>query len=271
MAWASDFVALPIIFYIVIFAGGFSIDHLRQNGWVFNVGESRDPWYKFYTQFGKFCSFVRFCHCLQLAVCLSADFRHTSWPAVWETMPTQVALLFFNVLHPPLNVPALGMARPSELITCILCSKLCSCLGISLGEDEVDLNRELTGHGVSNLVAGVLGCGISFGCSQTLVHRNLIDNSLPPPHADRRATISHMSTLFCMLLPGSFLRALIRTSYMHRLLDSIASAGLLAMLVSSSHSLHLDCSLLGRALLHTFVSYSSTSIAGAKNHWQRHP
>jgi len=159
------------------------------------------------------CCFVRFFHYLQLAACLSADFRHTSWPAVWATMPTQVALLFFNVLHPPLNVPALGMARPSGLITCILYSKLRSCLGISLGEDEVDLNRELTGHGVSNLVAGVLGCGISFGCSRTLVDGMLIDNFLPPPHTDRRATISHMSTLFCTLLPGSFPRALIRTTY----------------------------------------------------------
>lgn len=50
----TDFVALPIIFYIAVFAGGFSIDHLRQSGWVFNVGESREPWYKFYTQFGEF-------------------------------------------------------------------------------------------------------------------------------------------------------------------------------------------------------------------------
>ncbi|KAF8314826.1 uncharacterized protein EI90DRAFT_3135794 [Cantharellus anzutake] len=51
-------------------------------------------------------------------------------------MPTQLALLFFNILHPPLNVPALG---------------------VSLGKDDVDLNLELTGHGVSNLIAGFAG------------------------------------------------------------------------------------------------------------------
>jgi SulP family sulfate permease len=27
---------------------------------------------------------------------------------MWATLPTQFALLFFNILHPPLNVPALG-------------------------------------------------------------------------------------------------------------------------------------------------------------------
>ena len=51
-------------------------------------------------------------------------------------MPTQLALLFFNVLHPPLNVPALG---------------------VSLNKDDVDLSHELTGHGVSNLLAGAFG------------------------------------------------------------------------------------------------------------------
>lgn len=30
-------------------------------------------------------------------------------------------------------------------------------IGVSLGEDEVNLSRELTGHGVSNLIAGALG------------------------------------------------------------------------------------------------------------------
>ena len=43
--------------------------------------------------------------------------------------------LFFNILHPPLNVPALA---------------------VSLDHD-VDTNAELTAHGYSNLAAGVLG------------------------------------------------------------------------------------------------------------------
>ncbi|KAF8147769.1 hypothetical protein K438DRAFT_1989463 [Mycena galopus ATCC 62051] len=56
------------------------------------------------------------------------------WP-LWSTLPTQFALLFFNILHPPLNVPALS---------------------VSLNED-IDTNKELVGHGYSNLLAGVLG------------------------------------------------------------------------------------------------------------------
>ena len=43
--------------------------------------------------------------------------------------------LFFNILHPPLNVPALA---------------------VSLNED-VDTNKELTAHGYSNVIAGLLG------------------------------------------------------------------------------------------------------------------
>ena len=50
-------------------------------------------------------------------------------------MPTQFALLFFNILHPPLNVPALA---------------------VSLDHD-VDTNQELCSHGYSNFLAGLLG------------------------------------------------------------------------------------------------------------------
>lgn len=56
-------------------------------------------------------------------------------------MPTQLALLFFNTLHPPLNVPALA---------------------VSLNEDNIDTNRELTAHGVSNLLAGFLGVAPNY-------------------------------------------------------------------------------------------------------------
>lgn len=43
--------------------------------------------------------------------------------------------LFFNILHPPLNVPALAVSL----------------------NDDVDTNKELVGHGYSNLLSGVLG------------------------------------------------------------------------------------------------------------------
>lgn len=72
-----------------------------------------------------------------------------------ETVPTQLALVFFGLLHVPINVPALG---------------------ISVGEDNVRTDRELIAHGISNVAAGMLGTvpnylcyvnsvGLHFACS----------------------------------------------------------------------------------------------------------
>ena len=63
------------------------------------------------------------------------------------------ARLFFNVLHPPLNVPALCMftlSLSSPILT------LTSVPAVSLNED-IDTNKELVGHGYSNLLAGLVG------------------------------------------------------------------------------------------------------------------
>ena len=46
------------------------------------------------------------------------------------------ALTFFGILHVPINVPALGM---------------------STGEDNLDLDRELIAHGLSNCISGFAG------------------------------------------------------------------------------------------------------------------
>ncbi len=46
------------------------------------------------------------------------------------------ALSFFGIIHVPINVPALGAA---------------------LQEDNLDVNRELIAHGVSNTLSGFLG------------------------------------------------------------------------------------------------------------------
>lgn len=108
------FLLIPAIFYVVVAAAGLSVSSLRQSGWVFDMGSSTEPWYKFYSYF---------------------DWHNTSLRALWHTMPTQFALLFFNILHPPLNVPALS---------------------VSLNED-VNTNKELVAHGYSNLFAGLLG------------------------------------------------------------------------------------------------------------------
>lgn len=64
------------------------------------------------------------------------DFGAVHWGALAETIPAMFALTFFGVLHVPINVPALG---------------------ISTGEDNLNVDRELIAHGVSNAVSGLAG------------------------------------------------------------------------------------------------------------------
>ncbi|PCH34769.1 hypothetical protein WOLCODRAFT_78960 [Wolfiporia cocos MD-104 SS10] len=108
------FMIIPALFYAVVAAAHLDLGDLRQHGWLFDMGPTKEPWYQFYTLF---------------------DFKATQWNVLWSTLPTQFALLFFNILHPPLNVPALA---------------------VSLDHD-VDTDKELVAHGCSNLLAGALG------------------------------------------------------------------------------------------------------------------
>ena len=64
------------------------------------------------------------------------DFRATDWEALFDTVPAMFALTFFGTLHVPINVPALG---------------------ISTGEDNLNLDRELIAHGISNCLSGCIG------------------------------------------------------------------------------------------------------------------
>ncbi len=64
------------------------------------------------------------------------DFRAVNWEALAETIPAMFALTFFGILHVPINLPALS---------------------ISTGEDNLNLDRELLAHGVSNALSGLFG------------------------------------------------------------------------------------------------------------------
>lgn len=64
------------------------------------------------------------------------DFKETNWKALISTIPAMLALTFFGILHVPINVPALG---------------------VSTGEDNLDVNRELIAHGISNALSGFCG------------------------------------------------------------------------------------------------------------------
>ncbi|KAF2401241.1 hypothetical protein EJ06DRAFT_529372 [Trichodelitschia bisporula] len=64
------------------------------------------------------------------------NFRIVDWRVVGEAVPTMFALSFFGIIHVPINVPALGIA---------------------VQEDDVNINRELFGHGLSNTISGLVG------------------------------------------------------------------------------------------------------------------
>ncbi|KAL4910677.1 hypothetical protein BDW74DRAFT_164535 [Aspergillus multicolor] len=64
------------------------------------------------------------------------DFSAVNWPAFVDTIPAMFALTFFGILHVPINVPALG---------------------ISTGEDNLNVDRELIAHGVTNALSGFAG------------------------------------------------------------------------------------------------------------------
>ncbi|EZF46076.1 hypothetical protein H112_00920 [Trichophyton rubrum D6] len=64
------------------------------------------------------------------------DFSAVHWAALAETVPAMFALTFFGILHVPINVPALG---------------------ISTGEDHLNVDRELVSHGISNVFSGFAG------------------------------------------------------------------------------------------------------------------
>ncbi|CAO2650244.1 Nn.00g015360.m01.CDS01 [Neocucurbitaria sp. VM-36] len=56
--------------------------------------------------------------------------------ALASTIPTMFALSFFGIIHVPINVPALGAA---------------------VKEDNLNVNRELIAHGISNTLSGFVG------------------------------------------------------------------------------------------------------------------
>lgn len=64
------------------------------------------------------------------------NFKVVRWGVLFQQVPTMLALTFFGILHVPINVPALA---------------------VSMKQDEVDVDRELIAHGLSNLVSGAVG------------------------------------------------------------------------------------------------------------------
>jgi SulP family sulfate permease len=51
------FIGVGVIFYIVILSARVSMDTLHRKGWVFDAPSSNNPWYHFYTLYGKATTF----------------------------------------------------------------------------------------------------------------------------------------------------------------------------------------------------------------------
>ncbi|KAJ8330548.1 hypothetical protein O5D80_001526 [Batrachochytrium dendrobatidis] len=109
------YTCVPIVFYTITFAMGLSIETLRAEHWLFDLPNSSEmPYWTYLTYF---------------------DFGVVNWRAVALTIPTQLALIFFGILHVPINVPALAIST----------------------KQDVDLSWEIIGHGLTNIGAGLLG------------------------------------------------------------------------------------------------------------------
>ncbi len=68
-------------------------------------------------------------------------------------LTADIRRLFFNILHPPLNVPALGQYTLHRKWGN---QRLTWFLAVSLDHD-VNTDKELLAHGYSNLLAGLFG------------------------------------------------------------------------------------------------------------------
>lgn len=141
------FVMIFAAFYIIV-KGIFRIDLevVRNAGWIFEQPESGVQFYRFYTYFSKstICSGKKeknlgkknFAFELFALTPIPIEFGSIDVSALLSTIPTMFALSFFGIIHVPINVPALGAA---------------------VKEDNLDVNRELIAHGVSNTLSGLVG------------------------------------------------------------------------------------------------------------------
>lgn len=110
------YIGITAIFYIVTTAvPSITMEKLRDSGWVFDAPAAGVPFYNFYSYY---------------------KWSLVDWKAIWVTVPSQLALTFFGILHVPINVPNLAMV---------------------VQEDNVSINRELIMHGISNTLSGCVG------------------------------------------------------------------------------------------------------------------
>lgn len=168
----TDFIAIPMLFYIIVAVGQFDLGNLRQQGWLFDLGMGtggHQSWYKFYSYLGEH----GFTPALLMFKYVAAiDFNAVRFGPLWSTLPTQFALYAFHPIAVVLVLTSINIIGCFSIF-CILpwmfplwvCflrvdlnvkHSMAPCTAVSLDLD-VDTNKELVGHGYSNLLAGLFG------------------------------------------------------------------------------------------------------------------
>ena len=103
------------------------------------------------------------------------DFKEVDWAALGEAIPAMFALTFFGLLHVPINVPALGIAT---------------------SEDNLNVDRELVAHGISNSLSGLFGSVQNY-----LVYTNSL-LFMDSGGSDRLAGLMLAAATFGVLISG---------------------------------------------------------------------
>ncbi|KAJ9070854.1 hypothetical protein DSO57_1003317 [Entomophthora muscae] len=106
---------------------------------------------------------------------LRFSFSKTSWSTIPKLIPAILSLTFFGILHVPINVPALA---------------------VSTGIQDLDINRELVSHGVSNIISGCFGSVQNY-----LIYSNSV-LFIRSGGNNRVAGLLLCFTTFCIMLAG---------------------------------------------------------------------
>jgi SulP family sulfate permease len=128
------------------------LEVVRSAGWIFEQTEAGVQFYRFYSYFSKCMSRTIDRRVLIVIV----EFGSIDFGALASTIPTMFALSFFGIIHVPINVPALGAA---------------------VKEDNLNVNRELIAHGISNTLSGLVG---SIQVCAPIYHHSLTETNISP-------------------------------------------------------------------------------------------
>ena len=126
------FVMIPPTFYVFLFIFGFSTTSAHEAGWFFGP-HHLDSSHSEEMDVDPFLLWKLI------------DLQYVQWITIVKLTPTIIALTIFSLMHVPINIPSLSIST-----------------GI-----VADMNTELKAHGISNVVAGMLG-----GCQNYVCYSN---------------------------------------------------------------------------------------------------